>query len=88
MEKRILIIDVDSTDLLKANLKETGKYKGHVENHGFRTFHAAKAFKPDLIRSVPSTAKVNPHEQSPISSRHFLPPQLLSSKSPPYSTAY
>lgn len=81
MEKRILIIDddVDFTDLLKANLKETGKYKVRMENHGFRSFHAAKAFRPDLICSVPSTAKVKPHEQSPSSSRHSLAPQLLSS---------
>ena len=68
----IIDYDLDFTDLHKANLKETGKYKVYVENHGLRAFHAAKAFRADLIRSVLSMAKVKPHEQFPISSRPSL----------------
>ncbi len=82
----MLIIDddLDFTDLHKANLKETGKYKVYVENHGLRAFHVAEAFRADSIPSVPSMAKVKPHEQFSISFRHSLPPQPLSSKLPSF----
>ena len=51
METKILIVDddVDFTELLKASLEGTGKYKVQAENHGPRGLTVAKAFKPDLI---------------------------------------
>lgn len=51
METKILIVDdnVDFTELLKASLESTGKYRVQAENHGSRGLTVAKAFKPDLI---------------------------------------
>lgn len=51
MATKILIVDddVDFTELLKAGLEGTGKYKVQAENQGSRGLSVAKAFKPDLI---------------------------------------
>lgn len=50
-KKRILLVDDEAgfTDVLKANLVETGRYEVLAENHGARACADARSFQPDVV---------------------------------------